>query len=281
MTNECLYLVVYYREVINIEDDHYLVYSGKSRLLIITIYFLLGIFVTSFIAQIKADTLHLTSLHWPPYSSSQLAKQGAVIEIARAAVNVMGHELVVDFYPWSRAIRLVNRNNSKYSGYLPEYTYQTDNFVFSDTLGSSSLGLIEQSLHPISWSKVSDLNQYTLGIVRDYVNTSELDNMIKTGTQKVEVVNSDEHNLTKVATARIDAAVMDVHVLQFLLLQKELMPLSSRVQINRNILASKQIKIAFVNTAKGNFWRDIINAGLAKIDQESMMSDYIETGGKK
>ncbi|NRD74478.1 transporter substrate-binding domain-containing protein [Shewanella sp. VB17] len=245
------------------------------------IFFLLGIFCTSFSAKLNADTLHLTSLHWPPYSSSQLAKQGAVIEITRAAVNAMGHELVVDFYPWSRAIRLVNRNNSKYSGYLPEYPFQSDKFVFSDTLGISPLGLVEQNLHPLSWSKVSDLNQYTLGVVKDYVNTSELDDMIKHGIQKVEVVNSDEHNLTKVATARIDAAVMDMHVLQFLLLQEELTPLSNRVQVNRKILANKQMKIAFVNTVKGQFWRDIVNAGLAKIDQESMLSDYIESGGKK
>ena len=243
--------------------------------------FLVGILGGIVATQIKADTLHLVSLHWPPYSGSQLAEQGAIIAITRAAVNMMGHDLVVDFYPWSRAVRLVNRKNSKYEGYLPAYIYPTEKFVFSDVLGTSPLGLVERQLHPIGWSKMADLNQYTLGVVSDYVNTVELDAMIKLGTQKVEVVNSDEHNLTKVATARIDAAVMDVNVLQFLLLQKELTPLSNKVQVNRNILENKQLTIALANNPQGHFWRDIVNAGLAKIDQDSMLSTYIENRTNK
>ena len=44
----------------------------------------------------------LTSLLGPPYSGQQLAEQGASIAVARAALKVMGHQLEVDFYPWSR-----------------------------------------------------------------------------------------------------------------------------------------------------------------------------------
>ena len=248
---------------------------------IVTLCTLIGILGGFFAPQIKADTLHLTSLHWPPYSSSKIQDQGAVIAITRAAVNAMGHELVVDFYPWSRAVRLVNRHNSKYEGYLPAYTFPTEEFVFSDVIGSSPLGLVEQDRHPISWLQVSDLNQYTLGVVRDYVNTAELDAMIKLGTQKVEVVNSDEHNLRKVATARIDAAVMDTNVLKYLLLQKELKSLSKKVQVNKKTLENKQMKIAFNNTPEGHFWRDVVNAGLTKIDKDSMLADYMENTGNK
>ena len=204
-----------------------------------------------------------------------------MITITHAAVNAMGHDVVVDFYPWSRAVRLVNRNDAKYEGYLPAYTHPTEKLIFSDVLGTSPLGLVEQQLHPIGWSKVADLNQYTLGVVKDYVNTTELDAMIKLGTQKVEVVNSDENNLTKVATARIDAAVMDVNVLQFLLSQKDLKPLASKIQVNRNILENKQLTIAFANNPQGHFWRDIVNAGLAKIDQDSMLSDYMKSTENK
>ncbi len=223
----------------------------------------------------KADTLYLTSLHWPPYSGSTLKEQGATIAIARAAIRAVGHELKVGFFPWSRAIRLVNRAGSEYIGYLPAYSYPTDEFIFSNPLGASPLGLVEQHQHPISWSSLADLNQYRLGVVRDYRNTAELDAMIKLGTQNVEVVNSDEHNVKKVATARIDAAVIDLHVFGYLLSQKKLKPLAGKLQINKKTLEDKQMFIAFKNTPEGHYWRDIFNTGLSKIDEKSILDGYM------
>ncbi len=223
----------------------------------------------------KAGTLHLTSLHWPPYSGSTLKQQGATIAITRAAMRAVGHELIVGFFPWSRAIRLVNRPESKYVGYLPAYSYPTDEFVFSAPLGSSPLGLVEQHLHPVSWSSLADLNQYRLGVVRDYTNTAELDAMIKLGSQKVEIVNSDEHNVKKVATGRIDAAVIDLHVLRYLLSQKELKSLAGKLQINKKTLEDKQMFIAFRNTKEGHYWRDMFNVGLSKIDAQSILGEYM------
>jgi len=223
----------------------------------------------------KADTLHLTSLHWPPYSGSTLKEQGATIAITRAAIRAVGHELVVGFFPWSRAIRLVNRPDSKYVGYLPAYSYPTDEFIFSDSLGTSPLGLVEQRLHPISWSSFTDLNQYRLGVVREYTNTAELDGMIKQGTQRVELVNSDEHNVKKVATARIDAAVIDLHVFSYLLSQKQLKSLAGKLQINKKTLEDKQMLIAFKNTPEGHYWRDMFNVGLSKIDAASILDEYM------
>ena len=240
----------------------------------------IGIFV---VLEAKADTLHLTSLHWPPYSGSTLEEQGATIAITRAAMRAVGHELIVGFFPWSRAIRLVSRPESKYIGYLPAYNYPTDEFIFSNPLGASPLGLVEQHRHPISWSSLADLNQYRLGVVRDYTNTAELDAMIKLGSQKVEVVNSDEHNVKKVATGRIDAAVIDLHVFDYLLSKKELKSLAGKLQINKKPLEDKQMFIAFKNTPEGHYWRDMFNVGLSKIDAASILDEYmseVKTGRK-
>lgn len=226
---------------------------------------------------IHADTLKLTSLHWPPYSGSQLKEQGATIAITRAALKAEGHELVVDFYPWSRAIRLVGRAESDYLGYIPAYVYPTESFLFSDPLAASPLGLVEQQLHPINWLKTDDLNQYTIGVVRDYVNTSELDMMIKQGTQPVEVVNSDEHNIKKVASGRINAAVIDVHVLNYILARGDLASLSEKLQINKKLLEEKHLYIAFKNNDEGKAWRDRLNRGLARIDTKSIIEKYMSS----
>ncbi|MCL1058109.1 transporter substrate-binding domain-containing protein [Shewanella gelidimarina] len=226
-----------------------------------------------FSPMVSADTLYLTSLHWPPYSGSQLKNEGASIAITRAALAAVGHKVEVDFYPWSRAVRMASRADSKYSGYLPEYAYPTDKFVFSDSMGSSPLGLVEQKRHPISWSEQSDLNQYNIGVVQGYVNTEQLDNMIAQGVQPVEVVASDIHNIKKVVSGRIDAAVIDVYVLRYLLVQPDMESVASRVQLNKRTLTKKELYIAFKNNAEGKKWRDLFNRGLKQIDVDKILKD--------
>ncbi|GIU10455.1 substrate-binding periplasmic protein [Shewanella morhuae] len=226
---------------------------------------LMGVSIT------KADTLKLTSLLWPPYSGPLLVEQGASIAVVRAALKVMGHQLEVDFYPWSRTVKLASMPHSDYLGYFPEYYYETENFIFSKSIGVSPLGLVEQKAHPMNWNVIEDLNRYTLGVVKDYVNIQAFDSMVLSGVQPIEAVTSDEHNIKKVAAGRIDAAVMDVNVSHYLLKQKSLQPLADKLQINRHILANKQLYIAFRNTDEGRRWRDTFDQGLAQIDVEKVI----------
>ncbi|MCL1091777.1 transporter substrate-binding domain-containing protein [Shewanella profunda] len=236
---------------------------------------LFSFLIAALTTNVKADTLTLTSLFWPPYSGQQLVEQGVSIAVARAAFNAMGHQLEVDFYPWSRAVKLASMPNDKYLGYLPEYYYETDKFVFSKPIGTSPLGLVEQKLHPISWRYIEDLNRYTLGVVNDYVNTESFDAMVLAGVQPIEAVTSDEHNIKKVVAGRIDAAVIDVNALDYLLKQKDLQPLTDKLQINRQLIANKQLYVAFRNTEEGRRWRDIFDQGLDKIDVNTIMGDTL------
>ncbi|WP_258406645.1 substrate-binding periplasmic protein [Shewanella spartinae] len=241
---------------------------------------LVSIFIATLLCVVsapKAETLKLSSLNWPPYSGPTLKDGGACVVVARAALAAMGHELQVDYFPWSRTVRVVTRDDSGYQGYFPEYHHPTDKFIFSDSMGQSPLGILEQSQHPITWSRVQDLNAYTLGVVRDYVNTQALDEMIAIGAQPVELVSSDEHNIRKVATGRVQGAVMDLYVYQFLIEQPHLSELKTRLQFNKQLLESKQLYIAFRNTPEGRRWREIYNAGLARIQVEQLLKDYLQS----
>ncbi|WP_299010105.1 transporter substrate-binding domain-containing protein [uncultured Shewanella sp.] len=224
-----------------------------------------------YVSPLKADTLYLTSLNWPPYASEQLENKGAVVEVTRAALRAMGHELVVDFYPWNRAVRLATRSHTKYLGYIPEYIFPADNVVFSVEIGSSLLVIVENKDNPIYWEKLSDLNQYSIGVVKGYVNTQEFDGMIASGLQRVETVTSDDQNIRKVVSGRVNGAVIDLHVLKYLLAREGMEPLKERIQVNPRSLVEKQLFIAFRNTPEGRRWRDIVNEGLAKIDVDALM----------
>ncbi|WP_394203647.1 substrate-binding periplasmic protein [Shewanella waksmanii] len=221
-----------------------------------------------------ADTLFLSTLHWPPYCAEKLPQQGGSVAVAKAALEAMGHQLHVDFYPWSRAIRLPYMQGSKYVGYFPEYLHPNEKVLFSKASGYSELVIIERPLNPVSWNHVQDLQQVRLGTVKDYINTPELDSAIANGNQKVEEAMSDEHNIKKVATGRIDAAIIDRNVFDYLIAQPHLQPLAAKLQINKKSLARISLHVAFNDTEEGRLWRDIYNQGLLKIDADVVLADY-------
>lgn len=223
------------------------------------------------------ETVYLTSLTWPPYSGKTLNEQGASVAVAKAAFKAMGHELVVEFFPWSRAVKLASEPESKYVGYFPEYYYESDEFSFSKPMGTGPLGLVENKQNPIVWSTTQDLTRYRLGVVQDYVNTDELDTLIASGDVKAQAVKSDDINVRKVAGGRIDAAVIDVNVLNYLLANTEdLRKMQDQVQMNSKLLTNKELFIAFKKSTTGEHWLTVYNQGLEKIDINAIMANYLK-----
>jgi polar amino acid transport system substrate-binding protein len=234
------------------------------------------ILILSFSTPAFSDTVYLTSLTWPPYSGKALNGQGASVAVAKAAFKAMGHELKVDFFPWSRAVKHASQPDSKYAGYFPEYYYESNEFSFSNPMGKGPLGLIENKKKPIVWSAVKDLTQYKIGVVQDYVNTAEVDALIASGKIKAQTATSDETNIRKVAGGRIDAAVIDTNVFSYFLANsKDLEKAQEQVQINAKLLTEKELFVAFKNSTEGKKWLAIYNEGLKNIDITAVMNKYL------
>ncbi len=230
-----------------------------------------------FSLSVRADTVYLTSLSWPPYADKSLDEQGAAVAVAKAAFAAEGHTLIVDFFPWSRAVKMASTSGSKYSGYFPEYSYETEEFVFSDEMGQGPLGLVQNKAKPVVFSSVDDLKGKKIGVVQDYVNTEELDAKIASGQIKAEATPSDSINVRKVAGGRIDAAVIDKYVLKYLLAtDKSLKSAASRVEFNQQLLQNKKLFIAFRNDEQGKKWRAIYNQGLTKVDVKAILAKYLD-----
>ncbi|EMQ2878741.1 transporter substrate-binding domain-containing protein [Vibrio navarrensis] len=224
-----------------------------------------------------AETLTLTSLEWPPYSSASLPQYGASVAVVSAALNAVGHNLEVEFYPWERAVYLA-RHDTRYVGYFPEYFFDTDSLLFSNAIGFGPLGFVERKDAPIHWHQLQDLKPYVIGVVRGYVNTPALDSMIANGELKVSLVSNDLQNLGKVGLGRISLAVIDQHVFQYFLEHTPyLAPLKDKLQMNNKLLAEKSLYVAFNNDPTGERWKAILNDGLQKIDIDKVMAEYFAT----
>ena len=210
--------------------------------------------------------VYMTSLEWPPYSGVQLAENGLSVAIAREAFAIMGYELVVEFKPWVRTVTTATKEN-RFIGYFPEYYFDTEEFVFSHSIGTGPLGLVQNVQSPVQWASLADLKGLRIGVVQGYVNTEEFDELVEQGFLQVEASVSDSRNIHKVAKSRLDVAVIDTNVLDYLIsVDPRREVLDKRLEMNQKLLAVKQIYLAFKNTPEGQAWRDIFNKGLKQVD---------------
>ncbi|BDM64652.1 ABC transporter [Shewanella sp. NFH-SH190041] len=224
--------------------------------------------------SVRGETLHLISILWPPYASQFLPEQGASVAVVKAAVRAMGHDVKVDFYPWRRAIKLASNPTSRYLGILPVYDHHRGQFLLSAPISYSPLGLIERRFHPISWLTAQDLRQYSLATVRNDNNARVLDALLAP-QQRLMIATSDLHNVKALASARIDAAVMDTRVFTYLLRSPAVASFHDALQVNKKLLANPGLHVAFQLGAKGRRWQRILDQGLAKINVPAVMQGYL------
>lgn len=247
-----------------------------------------AIFVAAFSCS-AAGPVRLVSLDWQPYAGAALPEQGAAAAVVKAALQAAGYPVDIDFYPWARAVHLVE-SASEYDGIFPVY-YSAARARWlncSSSLGRSPLGFAERSNTPVKWTQLADLGAYKIGVVRDYVNTEAFDSMVAAGRIAVDAANSDAQNLQKLAHGRIDLAVIDRNVLHQLL--KGAAPRQASngaksgvdgqelagLQFNGHVLENKELYICFKRNEAGDRIAAAFAAGLRKIDAEAIMARYLD-----
>ncbi len=238
--------------------------------------------LTLMISQLSVaeKVVHLTSLDWPPYASKSLPQQGASVAVASAAFKAMGYKLIVNFLPWSRAVNEAKSPSSQYMGYFPEYYSQgvAKEFTYSDPMGSGPLGFVEQAGKSIAWNALSDLKGKRIGVVQDYVNTTEFDTLVASGKLQVSTVVSDSKNLRKIINDRLDLAVIDKNVMDHLFkLDKSLKGKANQAHFQDKLLEDKKLYICFKKNKAGQQMADIYNQGLKKIDVNAIMDKFLNT----
>lgn len=225
-------------------------------------------------AYSENQTVKFTSLEWPPYTSTEMANQGASVAVAKAAFKAVGIDLVVDFYPWKRAVHLA-KNQSDYDGYFPEYYADSlkQDFILSEPIGSGPLGFAELKSQPVNWEILSDLIPYKIGLVSDYVNTAELDAMIAGGSLSSDYASDDLKNLLKLQKKRHHLAVIDKNVLNHLLAtEPRLKAAKAEIQFNKTLLEDKSLYLCFTKNHRGKVLVEKFNQGLKLINVNQIMA---------
>jgi polar amino acid transport system substrate-binding protein len=228
-------------------------------------------------AAVLAQDVKLATLDWPPYTSPTLPQKGMVSNILQDAAKQSGHDLGFGFFPWVRAMR-TGRDDPNYVGYFPAYwtpeRAQTCNF--SKPIGIGEVGLVQRRDHPVHWSELQDLSNIIIGVTAGYSNGTAFDTMVRDGKLQVQPAPADIDNLRMVARGRIPVAVVERSVFEYsLLTEPDLRQKREELEFNPQLIAELPLYVCFKKTADGQHWKDVFDAGLAKVDLLAAQRSYL------
>lgn len=230
--------------------------------------------------SLAGETLRFTSLEWPPYVGENLPGKGLSTEILKAAFAAEGYKNIqVHFFPWSRALSQLEINE-KYIGCFPAYysKERAKKFIFSNAINISPIRLAYTKDNPIQWKNLIDLKGKRIGIVQDYVNPIELDQLFSNNTLTADVAISDLSNLSKLAYKRIDLAIIDTNVFDYLIsTDAYLQSIKNTLLIGTQTIEEKKLFVLFSKSTKGKKYVEIFNRGLKKIDASKITKNYMTT----
>lgn len=209
----------------------------------------------------------LTTLEWAPYTGADLQGMGFVTATIVDAMKSAGVSAQVQFFPWSRAVRLVDTDPA-YMGFFPAYysRERAKRYLYSDPVGRSTVVFLERVDAPVKWATYDDLLGKRLGVVRGFVNTEELDARIANKTLVAEEVFDDRSNILKLAAGRLDLVVIDSQVYQHLVrTDPEVTRVAPQLQANPKVLEVKNLYVCFQRTPAGALAQRALNTGLRKV----------------
>lgn len=168
--------------------------------------------VISFSTYAKSEqrrTLTLITHEAPPYMAEALPDGGAIFYALRKVLESLNYELKVVFAPsWVRA--KMDADKAHIDGYAPYRTIeQTDTFDFTDFIFESPWIIVERKDHPIKWKVPEDLTSYVAGNVQGVELRPGVKELWDKKKIKIETTTTQNNNLLKLATKRVDYIFSD------------------------------------------------------------------------
>ncbi len=161
------------------------------------------------------DTWKITSLNWEPYSGESLVNQGRSINELRIILEKHGIDLIVEFYPWKRAINLAQSQD--YIGYFPAWPEEVSNgFVKSLPVDWSNIDLLKLKKTDIKFTNIEQIFiDYKIGIVLGYIYPKEISDLIDKYHDNIHTIQNEESLMILLTKKRFDIAITDAEVMFF------------------------------------------------------------------
>ncbi|MNJ92693.1 Bacterial extracellular solute-binding protein, family 3 [compost metagenome] len=223
-------------------------------------------------AHAKSDTWIFTTLEWPPFMCSRCPENGAAAKALRETLRKSGIRVEFSFQSWTKAVK--NGSLKENVGFFPAWHEEVrEGFVSSSALFFSPVGFVEPRSKPLIWNHLSDLKGKVIGISQDYGYPKEFNQLVAAGVIKVEVVESDDTNLRKVALGRVDGALLDINNARYFL-SMSLKNLGGRVSVNNKVVENKSLHAAFNSYSHDKV--AILEGALRQTNFQKIVDDYLK-----
>jgi len=207
---------------------------------LIKIIFIFFIFIFSSNSY-AGETWKIASLSWPPYAASEIEGQGSSIHKLRELLKKEDITLIVEFYPWKRAKRIVATNN-EYVGIFPAWPEDSfEGAIISSAVDWSEISVLKLKEEIVTFESIEQLfKKYWVGVVGSYIYPKEISDAMGKHPQHVDSALNELLLLKKLVKGRDNAAITDPNVM-FYLADKEGI---SNVEIVSS-LGKKELVLAF------------------------------------
>lgn len=201
--------------------------------------------------------LELVTMEYPPYEYEENnTVKGLAVEVVQEAFRRIDQPISIQILPWARAIGLIEKGQADaiFTTYKNE---EREKFAdYSEQvliLQTMALFVVKES--PIEFDgQLEKINQYEIGLVRQFSYGSHLDNALNQGViSKIDFSTTVEFNVAKLLKRRFDIMASDqysaIHILNNLGKLHEVRRLTPHVQQVPSYLAfSKKRQLTSVKT---------------------------------
>ena len=235
--------------------------------------------------------VRLATLDWEPYIGQKLPDQGYTAALIREAFKDQGWTVKIEFYPWARALHLAR--TGEVDGLMPEYfnSSRKNEFMYSFPFRGGPLVLYQRKADAVAFSTdpVKDqdralraLKGKRFGVVRGYLNTPVFDAAFYLHKEEA---NDDATNLRKLVYGRIDFAVIDQRVAEYLI-RTQYPDYAGKLEPMQPPLAENPLYIAFsLKSPQHMAARAAFDRGLAHMQKDgrldALYQHYILDPGKR
>ncbi len=166
-----------------------------------------------FATQIKARTLNLGTMQYPPYEYKENGKiKGIVVNIVRESFRRLKQPIKIKILPWVRGISYIK--DGKIDGLFTMFkNHKREKFIdyHNEVLMPQIVSLFILKTTNIQWNgNISELAKYRFGGKRGFSYGKDFDNAIKNKIiTKIEYVDYIERNVRKLLMKRFDIMIND------------------------------------------------------------------------
>lgn len=158
----------------------------------------------------SAENIEFAVGEWKPLVSEKSPGNGIIPSRLEPVFNAMGIKATYRFFPWSRAYKQVIGGQFLLSVGWIKNKERTSQVVFSKRpIYQTETALFHLKNRTIKFESFKDLVGLKIGITRDYAQGAEFSAAIKEYGLTVEVASSDELNMKKLLSGRIDVFPID------------------------------------------------------------------------